>query len=219
MSSLATAPRGCDDCCSAKASELERLGDDGRRRVLVIVLAINAVMFAAELGAGLIARSTALIADSVDMLGDAFVYALSLYALSRGARWKAGAALVKGIVLLGFGAAIAVEIGLKLAHGATPLAGWMAGVGAVALAANLTCLMLLWRHRSADINMESTFECSRNDVIANVGVVVAAAGVAWSGAAWPDIAAGALVALVFLRSAIRITGRAAGELRSRPASG
>lgn len=185
----------------------------------MIVLGINAAMFAAELGAGLIARSTALIADSVDMLGDAFVDALSLYALSRGPRWKAGAALVKGVVLFGFGAAIAVEIGLKISQGVTPLAGWMAGVGAIALAANLVCLLLLWRHRGADINMSSTFECSRNDVIANVGVLVAAAAVAWTGAAWPDIAVGVLVALVFLRSAIRVTGRAAAELRARPASG
>lgn len=184
--------------------------------MLVLVLAINLVMFVVELGAGIIARSTALMADSVDMLGDALVYALSLYALSRSDRWKAGAALAKGITILGFGGWIAFEIVAKLASGVTPISGLMAIFGALALAANLVCLTLLWRHRGADLNMRSTFECSRNDVIANVGVLLAAAGVWWTGAAWPDIAAGAIVAALFLRSAVSVIGEAWPAFRAAP---
>src|SRR5688572_14515463 len=102
-----------EDCCNHKSAELDRLAQGERRRVLVVVLAINLVMFVLEFGAGLVARSTALMADSVDMLGDALVYGVSLYALSRGPRWKAGAGLAKGIVILLFGAAISVEVVTK----------------------------------------------------------------------------------------------------------
>jgi cation diffusion facilitator family transporter len=197
-----------DDCCNHKGDEIAALGRGARRRVLLIVLAINLVMFVAELGAGIVARSTALMADSVDMLGDAFVYVLSLYALARGPRWKAGAALTKGVVILLFGAAILTEVVDKLATGVTPTSSLMAMFGALALIANLSCLALLWRHRDEDVNMSSTFECSRNDVVANVGVLVAAAGVSLTDEAWPDILAGTIVALLFLRSAVGVIRRA-----------
>lgn len=197
-----------DACCHHKGDELAALAKQGRRRVLQVVLAINLAMFVVEMGAGIVARSTALMADSVDMLGDALVYALSLYALSRSDRWKAGAALAKGVTILLFGAWIVVEIGTKVASGVTPLSGLMAIFGSLALAANVACLVLLWRHRGADVNMRSTFECSRNDVIANVGVLLAAAGVWLTGAAWPDILAGAIVAVLFLRSAVSVIGEA-----------
>jgi cation diffusion facilitator family transporter len=202
-----------DDCCNHKSAELDRLARGERRRVLVVVLAINLVMFVLELGAGLVARSTALMADSVDMLGDALVYGVSLYALSRGPRWKAGAGLAKGIVILLLGAAISVEVATKIAAGVTPTSSLMAAFGGLALIANLTCLVLLWRHRNADLNMSSTFECSRNDVIANVGVLAAAGGVWLTGAAWPDVAIGAIVALLFLRSAVGVIRRSWRELR------
>lgn len=202
-----------DECCNAKEAELAELAGQARR-VLQIVLVINVSMFAVEFVAGLVARSTALMADSVDMLGDALVYALSLYAFTRGPRWKAGAALTKGVVILGFGVWIAIEIAFKLAAGVTPVSSLMAIFGAVALAANLTCLALLWRHRDRDVNMSSTFECSRNDVIANVGVLAAAAGVWWTGDAWPDIVIGAVVAALFLRSAIRVIAQSLPLLRA-----
>jgi cation diffusion facilitator family transporter len=205
-----------DACCHHKGDELAALAKQGRRRVLVLVLAINLGMFVVEFGAGIIARSTALMADSVDMLGDALVYVLSLYAFSRSDRWKAGAALVKGISILVFGGWIALEIVGKLASGVVPTSGLMAIFGTLALAANVLCLALLWRHRGADLNMRSTFECSRNDVIANVGVLLAAAGVWWTAAAWPDIAAGAIVAVLFLRSAVSVIGEAWPALRASP---
>lgn len=209
-----------DECCGGKANAIAALNRRGRRRVLLIVLAINVVMFAVEFAAGWAARSSALMADSVDMLGDAFVYALSLYALDRSESWKAGAAVAKGGVMLILGLGIAVEVVDKIIHGVVPTSSLMAGFGALALAANLTCLALLWRHRDVDVNMSSTFECSRNDVIANLGVLVAAAGVWLTGQAWPDVLAGAVVAALFLRSSARVIASSwpvFGRLRTSPA--
>ena len=157
-----------DDCCSAKEQEIAALGSQADvRRVLIIVLVINLVMFFAEFTAGVVARSTALMADSVDMLGDALVYMLSLYALKRSLRWRAGAALLKGGIIAAFGIWVAVEVVLKLLGDVVPTAQTMGVFGAIALAANLTCLALLYRFRNRDVNMSSTFECSRNDVIAH----------------------------------------------------
>src|SRR5687768_18293967 len=124
-------------------------------------------MFVAELGAGLIAGSAALIADSGDMLGDAIVYGISLYALGRSDRWHAGAALVKSAFILLLGLGVVVQVGTKLAYGVPPASDLMLAFGTLALLANLVCLRLLWRFRSDNVNMSSTFECSRNDVIAN----------------------------------------------------
>lgn len=204
-----------DDCCSGKGRELERLAAQAdQRRVLVAVLAINAAMFAIEFTAGVIAGSAALMADSVDMFGDALVYGLSLYALARSGRWKAGAALAKGLFILVFGLAVLVDIAVKLQTGVVPSSTLMLVFGAIALAANLLCLRLLWRFRAQDLNMASTFECSRNDVISNVGVLLAAGAVAVFASPWPDIIVGAAIAVVFLRSAFRVIGSALPELRS-----
>lgn len=198
-----------DDCCSKKGDTIAELGRKAeQRRVLVIVMLINFAMFAAEFGGGLVARSSALMADSVDMFGDAAVYALSLYALHRGARWQAGAALAKGGIILIFGVAVIVEIAEKLANGVPPSSTLMLAFGASALAANLTCLALLWQFRHENVNMASTFECSRNDVASNIGVLVAAGLVAATGSFWPDVAVGAVIAVIFLRSAWRVLSQA-----------
>lgn len=204
-----------EHCCSAKGKELERLARQAeQRRVLWAVLAINAVMFVVEFMAGLVAGSAALMADSVDMAGDAFVYGLSLFALSRNDRWKGGAALAKGLIILAFGLGIAVDIAIKLRSGIPPSSTLMLVFGAVALAANLTCLRLLWRFRAQDVNMASTFQCSRNDVISNVGVLVAAGAVVATASPWPDILVGAVIAALFLRSAIQVIRNALPALRS-----
>lgn len=206
---------GGDDCCSAKEQEIAALGAHGDvKRVLQIVLAINLIMFVAEFTAGVLARSTALMADSVDMFGDALVYMLSLYALNRGLRWRAGAAVAKGGIIAAFGVWVMIEAGLKLVHGVTPVASTMFIFGLIALAANLTCLALLYRYRKRDVNMSSTFECSRNDVISNTGVLLAAGGVYATGAAWPDILVGAIIALLFFGSAIRVLREAWPQFRS-----
>jgi Co/Zn/Cd efflux system component len=208
-----------DDCCAAKGCELERMaGETRQRRVLMAVLVVNAAMFVVEFGAGVAAGSAALMADSVDMLGDAFVYALSLYALARGARWKAGAALAKGGFILAFGLGVLVEVAIKLATNVPPSSPVMLEVGGLALVANLSCLALLWRCRSHDVNMSSSFECSRNDVIANLGVLAAAGAVALLRSAWPDILVGTAIAALFLRSALRVLHSAWPEFSRPPAA-
>jgi Co/Zn/Cd efflux system component len=204
-----------DDCCSNKSHELERLARQAdQRRVLLTVLAINAAMFLIEFTAGVIAGSAALMADSVDMLGDALVYGLSLYAIARSDRWKGGAALAKGGFILLFGIGVLAEIALKIATGVPPQSTIMLAFAALALIANLACLRLLWRYRAQDVNMASTFECSRNDVVANCGVIAAAIAVALSGSPWPDILVAGVIAAIFLRSATRVIGAALPVLRS-----
>ncbi|MBU1605761.1 MAG: cation transporter [Alphaproteobacteria bacterium] len=203
------------DCCSAKSATLETLARQAdQRRVLVIVLAINSVMFVLEFGAGVIAGSAALMADASDMLGDALVYAVSLYALARSDRWKAGAAMLKGVVILALGIGISVNVVLKIRSGVPPSSTLMLGFGALALVANLVCFRLLTRFRHQDVNMASTWECSRNDLINNTGVILAAGLVWWLASPWPDIVIGSLMALVFLRSAFRVMAEAAPQLRA-----
>jgi Co/Zn/Cd efflux system component len=188
-----------------------------QRRVLQVVLWVNAAMFLGEFGAGLIAHSTALLSDSVDMLGDAIVYGFSLYAVMRGPTWQARAALLKGTIMGAFGLGVLAEVVVKVIHGVVPSAGIIGGVGVVALAANVFCLVLLARHRGDDINMRSAWLCSRNDVVANVGVLLAAAGVGLTDAAWPDITIGLLIALMFGSSAIAVIRAARRQLRLAPA--
>jgi len=207
--------RMADECCASKGKELERLAlQSEQRKVLIIVLAINAIMFVVEFSGGLWAGSAALVADSVDMLGDALVYGLSLFALSRSDRWKAGAAAAKGGFILIFGLGVLWEIVAKIKYGVPPASGLMVAFGLVALAANLICLRLLWRYRSQDLNMSSTFECSRNDVIANVGVITAAVLVWASASPWPDIVVASVIAVLFLRSAFSVLREALPHLKA-----
>lgn len=187
-----------DECC--EVGEVPR----EQRRVLFIVLWVNAAMFAVEFFAGLMANSTALLADSVDMLGDAIVYGFSLFVIHRGLAWQARAALLKGIIMAAFGVGVLVQVAVKIAQGRTPTVELMGAIGVLALAANLFCLILLWRRRGDDINMRSAWICSRNDVVGNVGVLVAAVAVGLTGSPWPDIIIGLVVAGVFGRSAIQI---------------
>lgn len=210
------------DCCAFKGQALAVAAARRQdvRRVLIIVLAINTAMFVAEFGAGVIAHSAALMADSMDMLGDALVYAVSLYALDRSARWRAGAALFKGAFILFLGLGVLIQIASKILYGLPPSSLLMLVFGALALLANLVCLKLLWSFRADNVNLSSTFECSRNDVIANGGVIVAAGGVAMFNSPWPDIAVALVIAFLFLRSAARVTAEAWPQYRhphTRPA--
>jgi cation diffusion facilitator family transporter len=205
-----------DDCCSSKAAELEKLARQAdQRRILFAVLLINAVMFLMEFSAGMIAGSTALMADATDMLGDALVYGVSLFALSRGNRWKAGAAAFKGAIILLLGITILVNVAVRIGTGVPPSSNLMLIFGGIALAANLVCLRLLWRFRQQDVNMASTFECSRNDVISNVGVIIAAGAVAALSSPWPDILIGSAMAVLILRSAGRVLQQAVPQLRAK----
>lgn len=191
------------DCCEDKTCALEQLRER-QSSTLKIVLGINAVMFLVELTAGLYASSTALIADSLDNLGDALTYALSLYAVGRSERAKGRVAMFKGALILGAALFVMGQIGYKLLHPGVPLFATMGLVGALALAANGTCLGLLWRHRHEDVNMASVWECSRNDIAGNVAVLLAAAAVWLFGSGWPDLLIGSLLAVLFFRSAVRV---------------
>jgi Co/Zn/Cd efflux system component len=203
-----------DDCCHGKGEDLARIARRSDiRRVLIVVLAVNSAMFVLEFGAGVIAQSAALMADSMDMLGDALVYAVSLYALDRSARWRAGAALFKGAFILFLGLGVIIQIAMKVLYGVPPSSLLMLVFGVLALAANLYCLKLLWAFRADNVNLSSTFECSRNDVIANSGVILAAGLVAWFNSPWPDIAVAVVIAFLFLRSALRVTTEAWPQYR------
>jgi Co/Zn/Cd efflux system component len=200
------------DCC--EIGHVPR----GQRRALQVVLAINVAMFLVESVAGWLAHSTALLADSVDMLGDALVYGFSLYVAARGPLWQARAAMLKGGIMAVFGALVLAEVVTKLVGGLVPTAGAMGGVGLLALTANGSCLAILWRRRADDINMRSAWICSRNDVLANGAVLLAAGGVAITGAAWPDILVGLAIAALFTGSAVGVLRDAGRVLRAGPQS-
>jgi len=200
------------DCCNDKACEFDALR--GRQSsTLKIVLAINAAMFVVELTAGLIGHSVSLVADSLDMMGDALVYGFSLYVVARDARMKAKAALFKGLIMLGFGLFVLGQTVYRIAVPQLPMFEAIGAIGLLALAANGMCFYLLWRHRENDINMSSVWLCSRNDIIANVTVLFAAAGVWLTQSGWPDIAVGLALSALVLRSALHVLRESLKELR------
>ena len=201
-----------DACCEEKAEEIKNLRGE-HRKVLIVVLVINAVLFVVEAGAGLLAHSTALLADSLDMLGDSLVYAFSLYVLWRSAEWRATAAVLKGIVMAAFGIGVLAEAVYKITAAVVPVAETMGIIGLLVLLGNGLCFLLLFRHRSDDLNMRSTWLCSRNDIIANLAVLVAAMGVKVFDASWPDVLVGAAIAALFLKSAVSVLRESFFELR------
>ena len=203
------------DCCESKSCAIEQLRDR-QRGTLKLVLAINAVMFIVVLSAGLYARSTALLADSLDNLGDALTYGLSLYVVGRSERAKGWVAMFKGCLILGAALFVIGQIVYKVLQPSVPVFEAMGIVGLLSLAANATCLGLLWRHRQDDVNMSSVWECSRNDIASNCAVIVAAGAVWAFGSGWPDILIGAALALLFLRSAARVFRDALGAVQTQP---
>jgi cation diffusion facilitator family transporter len=200
-----------NECCEAKTDELAALRLR-QGRVLVIVLAVNFTMFCIEFGGGLLSGSTALLADSLDMLGDSFVYGFSLFVLHRSAVWRARSALAKGGVMAAFGVGVLLDAAFRLRTGVPPMVPAMAAIGTLALVANAACFSLLWRHRADDINLQSTWLCSRNDLIANGAVLVAAVLVAWSRSPWPDFVVGMSIAVLFLRTAFSVLRESLAEL-------
>ena len=201
------------DCCNDKACGIDALRSR-QSATLKIVLAINAVMFVVELTAGLLGHSVSLVADSLDMLGDALVYGFSLYVVARGAAMKAKAALLKGIIMAGFGLFVLGQAIYRIVLPQLPAFEAIGMIGMLALAANGICFWLLWRHRADDINMSSVWLCSRNDIIANISVLLAAAGVWLTHSGWPDIVVGLALATLFLRSALHVLRESIRELRS-----
>lgn len=200
-------------CCEDKRCEMTIL-QERHGRILWIVLLINAVMFLVEGGAGLMAHSTSLLADALDMLGDALVYGFSLFVLARSARWQAGAALAKGGFMLAFGLGVLGEAVSKILRPLMPSVETMGVIGGLALVANLVCFFLLYGHRSDNLNMRSTWLCSRNDLLANGGVLMAAVGSYILMSRWPDILVGVVIASLFLSSALQVLQQSMQALRA-----
>lgn len=200
----------CDQSCAAPPP------DERYRRVLWIALTINAAMFAVELAASLVAGSVAVQADALDFLGDAGNYAVSLFVLGMAAAWRARAALAKGAIMSLFGLWVLASAVVAALSGGPPRFEIMGAIGLLALCANLTVAFLLFRYRNDDANRLSVWLCTRNDVIANIAVIAAGAGVWASGTAWPDIAVAGIIAGLGLSSAFRITRTALAELKTAP---
>ena len=190
-------------CCENKSCTLDAMRAN-HGRVLKIVLVVNIVMFAAETLAGLAAHSTSLLADAADMLGDAMVYGFSLYVLTRNEIWQARAALLKGLFMLAFGLGVAAEAIHKTLYPVLPHGEAIGLIGLLALSANTWCFLLLYRHRADNLNMSSVWLCSRNDLFANGGVILAGIAVIFTQSRWPDIIVGCVIAALFLKSAISV---------------
>jgi Co/Zn/Cd efflux system component len=204
-------------CCGHEHHHRDHAADKADqaafRRALWCVLAINAGMFVIEIGSGLAAGSASLQADALDFLGDAANYAISLFVAGMALRYRASAALAKGATMALFGTWVLGVTAWHIFSGGTPHAFTMGGVGLAALAANGISFWLLWRHRSGDANMRSAWICTRNDVLGNLAVLLAAAGVFGTGTGWPDVLVATIMALLALQGAAAVIAQARAELR------
>ncbi len=186
---------------------------------LKVVLAINAITFLVMVAAALYANSSALLSESLDNLGDAMTYGISLYAVSLGARVKARVAVFKGMLILTAALVVLSQIVYRIWNPSVPIFEAMTGFALLNLTANAVCLGLLWRHRDEDVNMRSVLECSRNDMASGLAVLLAAAGVWATGAAWPDLVIASALTLLFFRSAYRVFADARATFASSPHHG
>jgi len=199
----------CDeDVCVSKTAVV----DPVYRRILVVALVINALMFGVEIVAGSAAGSNALLADALDFLGDAANYSISLYVLGQTLVWRARASLLKGVTMGLFGLWVLGKTLNGLWSGIPPEAMTMGVVGALALLVNVMVALLLYRYRTGDSNMRSVWICSRNDTIGNIAVMLAAFGVDYTGTAWPDLMVAFGMAVLALYGAQQIIGQARLEL-------
>jgi Co/Zn/Cd efflux system component len=201
-----------DYCNHCHSSDPHR-GNPAYRRVLWAVLATNAAMFLVEIGAGVAAGSASLQADALDFFGDAANYAISLLVVGLALRYRATAALAKGATMGLFGLWIIGTVIWHALHGTLPSAITMGAVGFAALAANVISFGLLWAYRDGDANMRSAWICTRNDVLGNLAVVVAAAGVFGTGTGWPDVIVAAIMAILALQGAWLVIQQSLSELR------
>ena len=199
-------------CCN-QPTDIHR-GNEGYRRVLWAVLAINAAMFTVEVAAGLAAGSASLQADALDFLGDAGNYAISLFVVGMALRYRAMAALLKGATMGAFGVWVIGVTVWHAWHGTLPEAFVMGAVGTAALLANAASFGLLWAYRGGDSNMRSAWICTRNDVLGNLAVLLAALGVFGTGTGWPDLAVAAIMATLALQGAWVVIDRSWSELRA-----
>ena len=173
-------------------------------RVLILLLAINGMMFVAEIVAGIISDSTALIADSMDMLADATVYAIGFYAVGRSLLIKAKAAHISGVFQIALGLGVLFDIVRRAIVGSEPESVMMIAVGVVALIANVVCLVLIYKHRQGEVHMRASWVFSKNDVIANLGVITGGLLVAYTGSSYPDLIIGLLIVAIVVRGGFHI---------------
>lgn len=199
-------------CCNHDA-KFDGVSADYKRR-LWLVIAINAGMFAVEMGAGQLSGSQALKADALDFLGDALTYGISLAVIGASLRTRALAALGKGVSLLLMGLWVFGSTIYQVFYIGVPQAHVMGGIGFMALAANLISVMLLARYKDGDANVRSVWLCSRNDAIGNVAVMIAALGVWGTASGWPDLIVAGIMGGLFLSSAFQILMQALKEWRS-----
>lgn len=203
----------CD--CNHGCSNEQGQQPDGRyRKVLMLALLINAVMFVVEIGFGLKANSSALLADALDFLGDAANYGISLWVLAMGVVARARASLLKAVSMATFGIWVLGDALWGLFNNSLPEATTMGMVGALALLANLTVAAMLYTWRNGDSNMRSVWLCTRNDAIGNVAVMLAALGVFGTGGNWPDLAVASIMAVLALTAAWQVLTHARLELAS-----
>lgn len=198
----------CNDSCASQ----QPVVDVRYRRVLIVALLVNLSMFLVEVIAGASAGSSALLADSLDFLGDAANYGISLFVLGYALVWRTRAALVKGATMGVFGLWVLGSTIERLLAGQVPEASTMGVVSFLALLSNVGVAYLLYRYRTGDSNMQSVWICSRNDAIGNVAVMCAAAGVWFMSSAWPDVVVALGMALLTLAGATQIIRSALREL-------
>src|ERR1700751_6098344 len=203
-----------DHCCTPSPVNLDRhRANPAYRRALWAVLAINLIMFLVEIGAGVAAGSASLQADALDFLGDAANYSISLFVVGMALRYRATAAMVKGLTMGVFGLWIIGAVIRHAVHGTLPSAVTMGAVRITALIANGLSFALLWTHRQGGANMRSAWICTRNDVLGNLAVLLAALGVFGTGTGWPDVIVATIMAGLAIQGAILVNRPAAGELQ------
>ncbi|MDX1561107.1 MAG: cation transporter [Marinobacter sp.] len=189
---------------SVEAAESSSASEAEESFSLWLLLAINGLMFLFEMTMGLIAQSAGLIADSLDMLADAAVYGLALYAVGHGIKLQVRAAHVAGVLQLILAAGVLVEVGRRFLFGSDPQSLMMMAVASVALVANISCLLLIAKHREGGAHMKASWIFSANDVVINLGVILAGLLVAWTGSNYPDLIIGGIVGAIVLIGAKRI---------------
>jgi hypothetical protein len=187
-----------------KVKESTLHGEKRERRVLTWLLVINAIMFLLEIIVGIMAESTGLIADSLDMFADAAVYGVSLYAVGKSAQLKLKAAHFSGWLQLALALGVLLEVIRRTLYGSEPVSTLMMGMGAIALVANIACLLLIFKSRNDGAHMKASWIFSANDVLANIGVIVAGSLVAVTGSQIPDLVIGLIIGLIVLNGARRI---------------
>lgn len=189
---------------SARCEAFEEASAPGEAKVLRILLAINALMFVFEITLGWLAQSTGLIADSLDMFADAAVYGISLYAAGRTLENQRKAARLSGYLQFLLAVLAVIEVMRRFYFGSEPLASYMIAVSFIALLANVSCLVLISKHRTGGVHMQASWIFSANDVIANLGVLLAGALVYVTKSPYPDLVIGGFIAAVVFRGALKI---------------